>query len=229
MALEVHDLPDDILALKALIIAKDAELQSKDLQIEKLRATLARLKKLQFGHSSEKLQAAIGQLELALEDLETNAAAALPVHRQTDVLKGKPSRKPLPETLPRETVVHQPEPICPDCGGTMRRLGEDVTEVLEVVPARFKVVRHVRPKLSCRACERIVQAALPSLPIERGRPGPGLRLMCLCPNTAITCRSIVSPRSTRAKASSSLVRRLPIGSARRHRCLRRWSKRLGIM
>lgn len=180
MTLDAHDLPDDVAALKAFIVdqarvieAKDAELQSKDLQIEKLRVSLVRLKKLQFGQSSEKVRREIDQLELALEELEANAAfSARPSARSP--APGKPSRQPLPDHLPRETLVHQPEATCPDCGGTMRPLSEDVTEVLEYMPARFKVVAHVRPKLSCRACERIVQAPLPSLPIERGKPGPGL-------------------------------------------------------
>lgn len=175
MALEAHTLPDDIDALKTLLIAKDAELQVKDLKIETLRLQLARLKKLQFGHSSEKFSREIEQLELALEDLEESAAAiARPTPRQNVPAADKPHRRPLPEHLPRETVLHEPDRICPDCGGAMRPLSEDVTEVLELVPARFKVVRHVRPKLSCRACERIVQAPLPCLPIVRGRPGPGL-------------------------------------------------------
>ena len=73
----------------------------------------------------------------------------------------------------------------PNCGGQMRRLGEDVTEVLEYVPASFKVIRHVRPKLSCRVCETIVQAPMPSLPIERGRPGPGLLAHVLVAKYAI--------------------------------------------
>ena len=167
MALAAHDLPNDIDALKALVIAKD-------LQIEKLRVSLARLKKLQFGHSSEKLAREIAQLELALEDLEETSASVRPVPKRNDVLHDKPFRRPLPEHLPRETILHEPAQVCPDCGGAMRLLAEDVTEVLELVPARFKVVRHVRPKLTCRDCERIVQAPLPSLPIERGRPGPGL-------------------------------------------------------
>src|SRR4030088_287386 len=84
-------------------------------------------------------------------------------------------RKPLPAHLPREQVTHSPQGACSCCGGTvLRKIGEDVTEVLEYVPSAFKVIQHVRPKLSCRACETIVQAPLPSLPIERGRPGPGL-------------------------------------------------------
>ena len=80
----------------------------------------------------------------------------------------------MPEHLPREQVVHQPACACPDCGGALRRIGEDVSEVLEYVPQHFKVVRHVRPKLSCAGCQRIVQVAAPSRPIARGLAGPGL-------------------------------------------------------
>src|SRR5215468_3508443 len=86
----------------------------------------------------------------------------------------KPARQPLPEHLPREVKIYSPpEQVC-GCGGRLRPLGEDVSEVLEYVPARFKVMRYVRPKLSCASCERIVQTAAPSRPIERGLAGPGL-------------------------------------------------------
>lgn len=83
-------------------------------------------------------------------------------------------RQPLPEHLPREDVEHPAACACPSCGGELRRLGEDVTEVLEYRPGRFHVVRQVRPKFSCRRCEAITQPAMPDLPVERGRPGPGL-------------------------------------------------------
>ena len=87
----------------------------------------------------------------------------------------KPVRRPLPEHLPREVRKYLPkQEACPDCGGELKPLGEDVSEILEYVPARFKVIRQVRPKLACACCERIVQAAAPSRPIERGIAGPGL-------------------------------------------------------
>src|SRR3546814_18623589 len=76
--------------------------------------------------------------------------------------------------LPREEVVHAAACSCPSCGGDLRRLGEDVTEILEYRPGRFHVIRHLRPKFSCRRREAITQAAMPDQPIERGRPGPGL-------------------------------------------------------
>ncbi|WP_153112192.1 IS66 family transposase, partial [Propionivibrio limicola] len=87
----------------------------------------------------------------------------------------RPRRKPLPEHLPRDTVEHLPaECSCPDCGGPLKKLGEDVAEVLEYVPASFRVIHHVRPKLACAACDRIVQAAAPNRPIAKGAAGPGL-------------------------------------------------------
>ncbi|NND59867.1 MAG: IS66 family transposase, partial [Gammaproteobacteria bacterium] len=81
---------------------------------------------------------------------------------------------PLPDHLPRDVVTHSPDDHCSDCGGLLKRFGEDVSEVLEYVPARFKVVRHIRPKLSCSGCQTIVQAPAMSRPIESGLAGPGL-------------------------------------------------------
>jgi transposase len=191
VVVDLANLPDDADALRRLVIeqnaayvaaqaelaARRAELTTTRLEIEKLKVQLARLRRLAFGRSSEKLDRTIAQLELRLEEVEAAEAARLAQAPPTAAQAGeraKPIRRPLPDHLPREEVVHAPTCICPNCGGAMRRLGEDVTEVLEYVPARFKVVRHVRPKLSCRACETVVQAPMPSLPIERGRPGPGL-------------------------------------------------------
>ena len=166
-----------------LIAVRDAELYAKTLQIEHLKAQLAVLRRTRFGRSSEKLDREIEQLEMLLGELEegvaeSNARAeqepASP--RRTTPRNHKPTgRKPLPAHLPREQVTHTPQGPCSCCGGTvLRKIGEDLTEVLEYVPSAFKVIQHLRPKLSCRACETIVQAPLPSLPIERGRPGPGL-------------------------------------------------------
>jgi transposase len=91
------------------------------------------------------------------------------------ITTAKPRRRPLPEHLPRTTQTHLPQSsVCPDCGGELRKLGEDVSEVLEYGPACFKVIRHVRPKLSCGHCERIVRAPAPSRPIARGLAGTGL-------------------------------------------------------
>ena len=133
------------------------------------------MKRSQFGQSSEKIALEIEQLEQELDALhEEEAVQAIARPQAVQALIEKPYRKALPEHLPREVTVHEPACTCPNCGGQLRKLGEDVTEVLDYVPASFKVVRHVRPKLSCRTCETIVQLPMPSLPIERGKPGPGL-------------------------------------------------------
>ncbi len=164
------DLPEDAGALQGLVV-------HQALEIEKLKRQLAVLRRHRFGLTSEGLD----QLELGIADLEETAAEAgapsaptEPSHSNISDPKTKPKRKPLPEHLPREDVVHEPESACADCGKLMRRLGEDVREVLDYVPGRFVVHRHVRPKLSCRDCGTIAQKPMPSLPIVRGMPGPGL-------------------------------------------------------
>lgn len=171
------ELPDDIQSLKRLVIETLTALTSAQAAIEQLRLTLARLKRARFGRSSEQLDQQIEQLQLTLEALaatEAARASSTPLPRQSK----RPVRRPLPAHLPRETTVHAPLQdkacTCPACGGTLRALGEDVAEVLEYVPARFKVIRHVRPKLSCSSCQTIVQAAAPTRPIARGLAGPGL-------------------------------------------------------
>ena len=179
MQIDLTNLPTDTQALQALVRVLAGDVKSKGLLIEQLKAQIAKLKRMQFGKSSEKLDSQIAQLELQLDELqedEGDAAAKSPAALQA-LIKGtpeKPYRKPLPDHLPREDEVHEPACTCPNCGGAMRKFGEDVTEILDYVPASFKVIRHVRPKLSCRLCETIVQSPMPSLPIERGRPGPGL-------------------------------------------------------
>jgi len=176
-------LPDldtlDIEALKALVLAKQSELDSRHSEIENLKLLILKLKRMQFGPRSEKFSRDIAQLELQLEDLEAGQAAAKPLATQPAAAIGneekrKPARRPLPAELPRETETIAPQQeACPDCGGALRRLGEDVSETLEYVPARFKVIRTVRPKLSCACCSRILQEPAPSRPIDRGLAGPG--------------------------------------------------------
>lgn len=179
MDIDLANLPSDTAALQALVRVLAGDVKSKGLLIEQLKAQIAKLKRMQFGKSSEKIDNQIAQLELQLDCLHEDEAAEAgkrpaSVQALTKNEVEKPSRKPLPEHLPREEEVHEPACTCPNCGGAMRKLGEDVSEVLEYVPSSFKVIRHVRPKLSCRVCETIVQSPMPSLPIERGRPGPGL-------------------------------------------------------
>ncbi len=182
MPIDLSLLPDEVRALiaaqAATIARQQTEIDGQQARIALLRAQLAKLRRLQFGRSSEKLDAAIAQLELALEDLEeesgAKAAAQPPVSADGELGKAKPARRPLPARLPRDVVEHATACVCPACGGTLRPLGEDVTEVLDYVPGSFRVTRHVRPKVSCRSCETITQAPAPSLPIRRGRAGAGL-------------------------------------------------------
>jgi transposase len=168
--------------LKELLRITHEQLLSRQSEIEHLKLLLAKLQRMQFGRKSEKLERQIEQLELWLEDLEAKPAGSSPEESQLTpaaspilISTAKPRRRPLPEHLPRTTQTHLPQSsVCPDCGGGLRKLGEDVSEVLEYVPACFRVIQHVRPKLSCRRCERIVQAPAPSRPIARGLAGPGL-------------------------------------------------------
>ncbi len=177
------DLPNDIAALKALLFAQDElveglreQLNARAVEIEHLKLQLAKLRRMQFGRKSEKLDHQIEQLELQLEDLQADEAEAAREMPAVDQAPRKKSvRRPLPAHLPRDEKVYAPTfDACPACGGSLRHLGEDVAEQLEFVPASFRVIRHVRPKLACSCCDVIVQAPAPSRPIERGIAGPGL-------------------------------------------------------
>ena len=174
-------------------------LQELTLLYEKAKLRLARLLRQQYGASSEKLRAEIDQLHLTLGDIEEQIAELTPPEPEqptasasstlspVEPARRKPVRRPLPESLPREVVEHAAPCSCPNCGGALRALGEDVTEVLDYVPASFRVIRHVRPKLSCRSCETIAQAPVPSLPIQRGLPTPALLAHVLVAKYADHC------------------------------------------
>ena len=168
--------------LKAVELA----VQYKALEVEKLKFQIAKLRRMQFGRSSERVDRQIAQLELRLEELEaglaedaTRADAEVAAAEPTAPIRerSKPKRKPLPDHLPRQEVVYQPADdgacTCPDCGKGMAKLGEDVTEVLDYVPGHFQVIRHVRPKYACTACDAITQAPAPAMPTPRGRATPG--------------------------------------------------------
>jgi transposase len=191
--LTADSLPDDVATLKAMLIATDAarlaaeaEAKARALLIEQMKFTIAKLRHEQYGQSSER-GAILEQLELQLADLEEDAseaeaqarlaaAAAAAGKIQVEGFQRKrPARRPLPEHLPRERVVHPAPSSCPCCGGnTLRKIGEDVTETLEHVPSCWKVIQHVREKFSCRSCETVAQTPAPSHPIARGRAGPFL-------------------------------------------------------
>ena len=193
--MQINALPDDIDTLKRFILerdttvehlqhrlaAKEQESLGLSLLIEKLKLQIARFKRTQFGQSSERYPGELMQLELLVEDLESNQAQtrvpesdpAVPISMTPAAAKDQP-RRTLPPHLPRQRIEHSPSCTCSTCGATLVKIGEDVSDVLEYVPASFKVIRHVRPKLACQACQTIVQSPAPSRPIDRGLPGPGL-------------------------------------------------------
>src|SRR5262249_44201465 len=138
--------------------------------IEKLKYTIAKLRHLKFGQSSER-GAILEQLELQLSELEENVsqakaeaelAAAKDKIMVASFERHKPARRPLPEHLPRERLVYPGPASCLCCGGVvLRKLGEDVTETLELVPRQWKVIQHVREKIACCSCESIMQPPAP--------------------------------------------------------------------
>ena len=163
----------------------EAELRARELAIEQMKFTIAKLKHERYGQSSER-SAVLEQLELQLGDMEEDAAQAeaaarLATNAATSAKvavapfeRRRPARRPLPEHLPRERIVYPSPSACPCCGGALHKLGEDVTETLELIPRQWKVIAHVREKFSCRSCEAITQPPAPSHPIARGRAGPQL-------------------------------------------------------
>ena len=168
-------------ALRTLVVAQHAQIVARDAEIEHLKLLIAKLRRMQFGRKSEKLDRQIEQLELRLDELEAaraeKAAATSAASMAAPVVNraAKRARQPLPAHLPRETHKILPkQEACPDCGGALKLLGEDVSEMLEYVPEHFQVIRQVRPKLACGRCDKIVQAEAPSRPIDRGMAGPGL-------------------------------------------------------
>ena len=169
----------ELLTKDAELVTKDAQLLSYAVEIETLKLQILKLRRMQFGNRSEKRAQQIEQLELWVEELESAAAQhSCEVGEQADTTR-TPSvpkqRRAFPAHLPRETQTIAPQQSrCPDCAGELKHLGEDVTEILELEPVRFKVIRQVRTKLACAHCDTIVQAPAPTRPIERGMAGPGL-------------------------------------------------------
>jgi transposase len=168
------------LAAEAKAEEVSAMRRTLDIEIERLKLEIARLRREKYGPSSERA-ARIEQLELSLEALEETAAeaGAAPEAQEPETpvrafTRRKPARRPLPEHLPRKRIVYAVASSCACCGGELRKLGEDVTETLERVPASWLVIEHVREKMTCRRCEAITQPPAPFHPIARGRAGPNL-------------------------------------------------------
>jgi transposase len=206
MSESIEDLPDDVEALRAALLAErrkvavaqadaaivQAQLADAQAIIEDLKLRIAKARQAQWGQSSERQKHLIDQMELQLEDLVASAtedefaaenavskAAVLgvPVERFT---RRKPARAPLPDHLPRRRVVVPPPQACTCCQGTrLRKIGESVTETREVVPRQWIVVQTVREKFVCKDCETISQPPAPFHPISRASAGPNLLAMVL--------------------------------------------------
>lgn len=184
MATTAGPLPDDNDALKAALIETRAKLSGAEALIEHLQLLIAKMKRELFGPRSERSQRLIDQLELQLEELAATAGedeakaetAGIPVQGFTR----RKTRRNFPDHLPRRRIVHPALTCCPCCGGTkLSKIGEDVTETLDVVPRQLFVTEHVREKFSCRSCEKIAQPPAPFHVIARGFAGPSLLAMIL--------------------------------------------------
>jgi transposase len=175
---EIRRLEAELESQRQALSEQADDLHSRSQHIEHLKLMVDKYRQLLFGRKSEKLVLKLEQLEFELEEDEaTQAEAEALAERVTPSKqpKSRPERKPLPEHLQRELVTHTPQrDCCPDCGGELRHFGDDVSEQLEYVPESFKVIRHVRPKFTCKGCDRVVEAPAPSRPIERGLAGPSL-------------------------------------------------------
>ena len=187
-------LPAEIVALETALTAERAARQQAEARasgaeamVAYLKLLIAKMKRERFGQSAERGRKLLDQLELQLEELEASATedavaagSAEPDPTSVRSLAGKrPMRAPLPVHLPRERVVVPAPPYCPCCGGKLVKLGEDVTETLEVVPRQWKVIQTVREKFSCRSCEKITQPPAPFHVIPRARAGASLLAMIL--------------------------------------------------
>jgi transposase len=180
-----NHLPDDKDALKAALIEARAKLSGAEALIEHLQLVIAKMKREMFGPRSERSQRLIDQLELQLEELAAERGEATAEVEAAGVeVAGftwrQARRRDFPDHLPRRRIVHAAPTSCPCCGGTrLSKIGEDVTETLDVVPRQWFVTEHVREKFSCRSCETITQPPAPFHAIARGFAGPSLLAMML--------------------------------------------------
>jgi len=193
-----ESLPTDLATAHAIILAEraarlEAEAVAASAKAEAaligyLKLEIEKLRRLIYGSRSERKARLLEQMELQLEELEATATedelAAQRAAAQSQTVKSfqrkRPSRKPFPDHLPRERVVIAAPESCPCCGSSkLSKLGEDITETLEVIPRQWKVIQTVREKFSCRNCERIAQPPAPFHVTPRGFAGPNLLAMIL--------------------------------------------------
>jgi transposase len=178
-------LPDDVEALKAALTEARAKLSGAEAMIDHLRLVIAKMKREKFGPRSERSQRLLDQLELQLEELAAAAGEDAAKVESTGIrvegfTRQKAARRNFPDHLPRRRIVHPAPTSCPCCGSSkLSKIGEDITETLDVVPRQWFVTEHVREKFSCRSCETISQPPAPFHVIARGFAGPSLLAMML--------------------------------------------------
>jgi transposase len=177
--------PDDVDALKAALAEARAKLSGAVALIAHLQLQIAKLRREHFGPRSERSQRLLDQMELQLEELvaavgEDEAKAETAGVQVQGFTRRQAARRNFPAHLPRRRVVHPAPTSCPCCGGSkLSKIGEDITETLDVVPRQWFVTEHVREKFSCRACEKITQPPAPFHVVARGFAGPSLLAMIL--------------------------------------------------
>jgi transposase len=204
-----ESLPSDLAAAHAMILAEraarietearlvearaeatnaQADLSSTEALISHFKLEIEKLRRQLYGHRSERMARLLDQMELQLEELEATATedelaaerAAAPTQAVKSFQRKRPARKPFPDHLPRERIVIPALASCPCCGsGKLSKLREDITETLEVIPRRWKVIQTVRERFSCRDCETITQPPTPFHVTPRGFAGPILLAMIL--------------------------------------------------
>ena len=184
MTTTIDHVPDDQDALKAALIEARAKLSGAEALIEHLQLVIAKMKRELFGPRSERSQRLLDQLELQLEELAAAAGEDAAARETTGIpaqgFTRPKTRRNFPAHLPRRRIVHPAPACCPCCGGTkLSKIGEDVTETLDVVPRQLFVTEHVREKFSCRSCEKISQPPAPFHAIARGYAGPSLLAMIM--------------------------------------------------
>src|SRR3954463_10828467 len=178
MAIVSDQLPDDVEKLKTALIEARAKLSGAEALIEHLQLVIAKMKREMFGPRSERSQRLIDQLELQLEEVaaangEEEAKAETARVEVAGFTRSPAKRRNFPADLPRRRVVHPVPQSCPCCGSSkLAKIGEDITETLDVIPRKWLVTEHVREKFSCRNCEKISQPPAPFHVIARGFAGP---------------------------------------------------------
>ncbi len=199
MRIDLDNLPSELALLLHLVRDMAAVVEHRDGEIERLKLIIKKLQRAQFGCRSERLDD--DQLVLALDDLESDIGQIEESHPITiaETAGALPKRKPLPDHLPREEILLDvPSDACPCCGGTMHRIGESESEMLDWVPARLRVIRATRPKYACRVCNKMVQAAAPERPIAGGLATPALLAQVLvskyCDHTPLYRQSQIFAR-----------------------------------